>query len=214
MSIDDLVSKALWNGLNRAESTFAGAHCNKRESLVHTTQRRYIHSLTSDHTTWANTSGIFTCSWVADCINQNLNGVVSSEKVDDFKCLLHNEHGFLLLSTVSSFLHDCVHQSLHNGTSCLMEALHLPFSSRVGEEDFRFSSRDRNISLQRFILNLEVFVGPLSKQLLCSGELLLVSGLEVLLLVLYPSARTYLLPFLLNNNNNHSPGQSSSKFYS
>lgn len=104
--------------------------------------------------------------------------------MDDLESLLNDEHSLLLFAGVSSLSHESADQSLCNGTSGLVESLSLPFSSGVRKEDFRLSGRDRDVSLEGFILHFEIFIRPLSEEFLGCGELLLVFSFEVFLLVL------------------------------
>jgi hypothetical protein len=141
--VDELISKAFSNGLDVAESRLAGLKKShkkngiysvtsiskdgsfekenhaytggqQRDGLVDTTERRNINGLTTDSTGRTNTGGVFTGTSVDDGINENLNGVLVSEKVDDLKSVLDNASSHELLSVVATVHHERVGETLND----------------------------------------------------------------------------------------------------
>ena len=76
--------------------------------LVDTTKRRHIDSLTTDSSLGTDTGRIFSWTSVLNSINQDLDRVLISQKMDDFKGVLDNANSHDLLSVVSTVHHERV----------------------------------------------------------------------------------------------------------
>eukprot|EP00961_Rhodomonas_salina_P188447 2543343-Rhodomonas_salina.1 len=86
--VDDLVSKALGNGLHVTEGRLAGALGEEVDGLVHPAHGRHIHSLPAHNTTAANTRGVLTGGGVDDGVHQLLDRVGVGKQVDDLEGVL------------------------------------------------------------------------------------------------------------------------------
>jgi hypothetical protein len=76
-SIDQFISQTFSNRLDVSESRFPSSSTKQPDSLVHTSQRRYINSLSSNSTCTPNTGGVLTRATVNDCIYKDLERVLS-----------------------------------------------------------------------------------------------------------------------------------------
>ena len=85
--------------------------------LVDSPEGRHVHRLPSDSTSTANTSGVLAGAGVDDGVDQNLQGVLASQQVDDLEAVLDNSHGQKLLSVVSAVHHQAEHEDceIHDG---------------------------------------------------------------------------------------------------
>lgn len=77
-SIDEFISQALGNRFDVAESSVASSSAQQPNCLVHSSQRRYINSLTSHGTGSSDTCRVFTWSTVYDCSHKNLKNIRST----------------------------------------------------------------------------------------------------------------------------------------
>lgn len=111
---------------------FTYADGDQGDSLVDSSQRRDINSLTSDCSLGTDTGRVFTRSSVDDGINKNLNWVLVGKQVDDFESMSDDSDGHLLsmvlsmtffdiagsathlLSVISSVHHQAVNESLND----------------------------------------------------------------------------------------------------
>ena len=138
--VDQLISQALGDGLDVSEGGLASSGAEKPDSLetresntkvhffsfvylVDSSERRHIHSLSSDSSSATNTSGVFSGSRVDDGVDQDLERVLTSQQVDDLEAVLHDPHSQQLLTVVSSVHHEAVHQTLNDGALSLPEPL-------------------------------------------------------------------------------------------
>ena len=137
--VDQLISQALGDGLDVSEGSLASSGAEKPDSLetresnikvvfsfvylVDSSERRHIHSLSSDSSSATNTSGVFSGSRVDDGVDQDLERVLTSQQVDDLEAVLHDPHSQQLLAVVSSVHHQAVDQALHNWALGLAESL-------------------------------------------------------------------------------------------
>jgi len=99
--VDDLVGEGLGDGLKASESTLTGTLAHQVDGLVDSTEGRDIDGLSTDNTTGSNTGGVLTGTTVGDGGDEHLDGVLASEKVNQFKGLLHNLDSHLLFTVVS-----------------------------------------------------------------------------------------------------------------
>jgi len=133
-SIDQLISQALSNSLDVAECSLSCTSAQQPDSLIDSSKRRHINSLSAYSTSTTNTGGVFTGTRVDDGIDQNLEWVVSSQQMDDLKSVLQDANSHQLLSVVTSVHHEGVCDTLNNGALSLTETLSSITSSTVGQE--------------------------------------------------------------------------------
>ena len=122
-SVHQLISQALRHRLDVAESSLTSlpitpplcsyASRQQRQSKAHATERRHIHSLTTNHSGSTDTSRVFTRSSVRNSISKNLNRVLIRHQVDDVESLLNDLHSVHLLSSVAAMEHQAVRQTLN-----------------------------------------------------------------------------------------------------
>ena len=101
---------------------------------------------------WANTQT--TDIPVDDSINNDLNGVLVSEQVNDFHGVLDNPDSHELLAIVSTVHHEGVGEPLNNGALCLPETLHRVPTSSVRNICRMLRRHHSNIISQRNVIHL------------------------------------------------------------
>jgi len=131
--IDQLVSETFSNGLDVSESRLSCASDEKPNGLVDATQRRHVDRLTTDRTRTTDTSGVFTGPAVDDSVRDNLQRILSSEQMDDFKSVLDDTDGHQFLAIIAPVHHQRIGQTLHNGALRLSEPLGGISSGGVGK---------------------------------------------------------------------------------
>ena len=131
--VDDLVSKALGNGLDVAERGLAGTSGHEVNGLVHTAERGHVDCLPANHASRANAGRVFPRTAVDNSFNKHLDGVLVRENVNQLERVLNNAHSHELLAVVAAVPHHAAYQALHNGASGLPEALSLVPPSGVWE---------------------------------------------------------------------------------
>merc|ERR1719427_931783 len=134
------------------------------QSLVDSPQRRHIDSLPPDSSSTSNTGGVLTRSGVDDGIDDNLKGVLTSQKMDDLEGVFDNSDCHELLAVVPAVHHEGVHQTLHDGALGLAETLGSVSSSRVGKI-LGILLLDCNVILEGHVGDLDILAAPLSEQL-------------------------------------------------
>ena len=102
-------------------------------SLVDSSQRRNVNGLSSHGTTRTNSSGVLSGTTVLNGVNQNLDGVLVGQQVNDLEGVLDDTDSELLLTVVSSLHHHRVNKSLDDGASGLSKTLLLITASGVWE---------------------------------------------------------------------------------
>jgi hypothetical protein len=70
--VDDLVGQALSNSLDGSERCLSCTDAHEVETLVHTAERRHIHSLTTHDTTGTNAGAVFTGTSINDGTDKDL----------------------------------------------------------------------------------------------------------------------------------------------
>jgi hypothetical protein len=80
--VDQLLSKALGNGLDVAESGLTGTDGQEGDGLVDTAEGRDIDGLATDGTSGTDTGGVFAGTAVDDGVNGDLEGVLVGHDVD------------------------------------------------------------------------------------------------------------------------------------
>jgi hypothetical protein len=81
-SVDQLLSKALSNGLDVAERGLAGTSGEEGDSLVDSAEGRDIDGLSSDGTGGTNSGRVFTRTTVDDSVDGDLDRVLVGHEVD------------------------------------------------------------------------------------------------------------------------------------
>lgn len=80
--VDELLSKALSDGLDVTERSLAGTDGQESDGLVDTAERRNIDGLATDGTSGTDTGAVFAGTAVDDGINGDLDGVLVGHDVD------------------------------------------------------------------------------------------------------------------------------------
>jgi hypothetical protein len=75
-----------------------------------------------------------TLTSIDNSINEDLDGVLVSEDVDQLKGMLDNAHSHKLLAVVAAAAHQRARQSLHNRALSLSKSLSLVSAGSVGNE--------------------------------------------------------------------------------
>lgn len=81
---------------------------DESDSLVDATKRRNINGLTTDGTLGTDTGRVFTGTSVDDGVNENLDGVLVGEEVDNFESVGDDSDGHLLLTVVATVHHETI----------------------------------------------------------------------------------------------------------
>ena len=137
--MDDLVSKAFSNCLQRSESRVSGAGRHKIDGLVDSSEGRDINGLSSDGTAGANSGGVFTSTAFSNSVDEDLDWVLAGNDVYDLENLFNNQDSLLFLTVGLSRVtlrpvaeHERVYESLDNGASHFLESFLLVSSGGVG----------------------------------------------------------------------------------
>lgn len=151
-AVDDIFGQALAHALQLAEGAGACTLADEVDGLIHATEWAHIDGLPADHTTGADTCGVFAGASILDGRDQYLNWVRPGEQMDDLQGLLSDTHGPLLFAVVAAASrHDHVGQALDNGELGLLEAALLVATGRVGRENALLGILDLQVAAQRFI---------------------------------------------------------------
>merc|ERR1719313_2228581 len=109
--------------------------------------------------------GVLTGARVHHGIDDDLDGVLVRQQVDDLHRVLHDAHRHELLAVVPAVHHEGAGEALHDGALRLAEALGLVAAGRVRHEH-GVLGLDRNVVLQRDVLDLRRWrAGPASATL-------------------------------------------------
>jgi hypothetical protein len=171
-SVDNLVGEGLGDRLQTSECGLAGALADQVDGLVDSAERRHIDGLSTDHTTGSDTSGVLTGTTVGDSGDDNLNGVLAGEKVDQFEGLLDNFDSLLLFTVVSATGgHNHADEALHDRALSLLKPTLLVAASSVGNENLLTDGLDLEVVGKGVVGALHAFVRPFSEKLGLNGEL-------------------------------------------
>merc|ERR1719468_1309273 len=157
--IDEFISQALGNRLDVTESSLSSTSAQEPDSLVNTSQRRNINSLTPDCTLTTNTGRVFTGSGVDDSVDNSLKGVLTSCQVNDFEAVLDNSNSHQLLTVVAAVHHKAVNHTLNNGALGLLEPLGSIPSGGVGKVTCSLLF-DGNVIVERHVLDVHILGAP------------------------------------------------------
>lgn len=161
-SVDELLSKTLSDGLDVTERGLAGTGGDQGDGLVDTAEGRDIDGLTTDLTGGTDTSRVLTGTRVDDGVDDDLDGVLLGEEVDDLKGVLDDADSLQLLTVVAAGHHERVGQTLNNGALRLTEALGSVTASGVGDID---GLTDLDVVSEGDVANLNTVVRPLVEEL-------------------------------------------------
>jgi len=134
-SVDELLSEALSDGLDVAESSLASTGGEEVDSLVDATQRRHVDGLAAHHTSGTNAARILASTGVDHSIDDDLDWVLAGEEGDDVAGVLHDAHCHDLLAVVTAVHHEGVGDALHDRALSLLETLLAPAASGVRQVD-------------------------------------------------------------------------------
>ena len=179
MGVDDLVGEAFSNGFDVSKSGFTGSLADEVDSLVNTSEGGDIDGLTSDNTTGTDTGGVLTGTTVLASGDEDLDGVLVGDEVNDFHGLCDNGDGFLLLTVVSgSGDHDHVGESFDDGALGLLETTFLVATGGEGGEDTLSGVLDLQVAFEGDVVTLNVVVRPFAEKSRFESELRSVVGLD------------------------------------
>ena len=160
--VDDLISEALGDSLWVPESGRASSDDKEVDALVDAAKWGDVDGLAPDDTGRSDPRGILPWSGVYDGVDEDLDGVLISEQVDDLERGLEHADGQELLSRVAPVEHEGTDDALDDGAVCLLEPLLGIPSSRVRQVHVLLGG---DVILQRKIHDLDICVAPLVEQL-------------------------------------------------
>ena len=85
------------------------------QGLVHTAERGHVDGLATHDTGGTDTGRVFARAGQADGGEENLDGVLVGQQVDDVEGVLDDADGHHLLAVVAALEHQGVHQALDDG---------------------------------------------------------------------------------------------------
>ena len=140
---DDLIGQGLGHGFVGSESALSGSLADQVDSLVHSSQWGDINGLSSHGTTGTNSCGVFSGTTLNDCLEKDLEWVLTGEEVDDIKGLSEDSDSHLLFTVLSVLTnHESVDESLGNWALDLLETFFLIFTSSVWDKHLRLDILD------------------------------------------------------------------------
>ena len=187
--VDKLLGEALGHGLEVAEAGLARAGGEEVEGVVDAAEGTHVHGLATDDSGSSDTGGVLARSGVDDGIDDDLDGVLVGEEVDDLEGVLDDADGHELLARVASLAHEAARQTLDDGAGGLAEALLLVTPGSVGKVG-GVVALDGDVVDEGDITDLDIVEGPLAEELDLSGPadgdelLLFLLGLDLGLLAL------------------------------
>ena len=169
--VDDLVGESLGDGLERAESRLAGALADEVNGLVDSAERRHIHGLSTHDTTRSDTGGVLAAAASGDGSDEDLDGVLAGEEVNQLEGLLGNSDSQLLFTVVPvAGNHDHAGKTLDDGARGLLESTLLVATGGVGDKDLLAGGLDLEVVGQGVVGALHTLVRPLAEHLRFHGE--------------------------------------------
>ena len=177
--VDELVSKGLLDALEVAEGGLAGALDDQVDRLVDSAEGGDVHSLSAHSAARADTGRVLTSATLLDGGDDDLDGVFSSQEMNQFKCLLNDSDGVLLLTVgAAAGGHEHVDEALDNGALDLLELALLVAARGVGNVNLLLNSLDLEVTGETDVTGFDAIVGPLAEQLGLESEF----GLSVVVL--------------------------------
>ena len=151
--VDELIRQALGDGLHVAESSLARAGGDEVDGLVDAAEGGDVDSLAANHTRGTDTGGVLTGARVDDGVDDDLNGVLVGEEVDDVHGVLDDAHSHELLAVVAAVHHERVHEALGDGALRLAETL-LRVAARGVGNVHRVLGLHADVVLKRDVVDL------------------------------------------------------------
>jgi len=164
-AVDDLISEALGDGLDVAEGGVAGAGADQVDGLVDTAERGHIDGLTTDNTGRTDTGGVFAGTTGLDSLDEDLEGVLVGQEVDDLEGVLDDAHSEQLLTVAAGLHHHTADEALGDRAGSLAETLLLVAAGSVGEPHLGALLGHGDVIMEGQIRDGDVLVGPLSEKL-------------------------------------------------
>ena len=162
---DDFISEGLTHALEGSESWVSGTFAEEVDSLIDSSHWGNINSLSSDGTTWTNSGRVFSGTTLDDGLEQDLEWVLTGQKVNDFKGLLEDSDGHLLLTILSGVTnHELIDKSLGDWALDLLESLLLIFTSSIWGVHLSLDVLDWEVVNEGMFRALNVFVSPFSEK--------------------------------------------------
>ena len=100
--VDEFVRECLRDRLETSEGGLTSGFADEVDGLVDSAEGRNIDSLSADDTTRSDTGGVFAGTAMRDGSDDDLDGILTSEQVDQLHSLLYNSDCHLLFTVVSS----------------------------------------------------------------------------------------------------------------
>lgn len=168
---EDFISENLTNALDGSEGRLSGSSGDEVDSLVNSSQGWNVDGLSSDNTTWTDSSGVFSGTTVGEGINEDLEGVLTGLEVDELKSLLHDSDSQLLLAAVSTLHHQWVQESLYDWAVHFLETSLLVSSSSEWQINLSLNGFDVQVCRQRDVFALDALIRPFAKEFNLCGVL-------------------------------------------
>merc|ERR1719246_125426 len=134
------------------------------ERVVNPSEWTHVHSLSSYDSSTSNTGRVFPRSRVDDSLNNNLDGVLVGEKVDNLESVLDDAACQEFLSRVTALTHQAACKTFYNRTGGLAKALLLVATSSVWEIG-SMGGGTCDVVLETDILAFNLRETPLSEEL-------------------------------------------------
>lgn len=148
--------EALGDGLEGAEGRLACALADQVNGLVDSAEGRHVDSLSANNTAGTDTRRVLAGAALADGVDHDLDGVLTSEEVDELHGLLDDLHSLLLFTVVPvAGSHDHAGHALNNGALGLLESALLVAAGGVGHEDLLAHGLDLEVVGQGVVRRLE-----------------------------------------------------------
>jgi hypothetical protein len=162
---NDFISQAFRDGLDSSERGVSSTDGHEVDGLGGSSHGRAIDGLLSGNTSSTDSGGIFSSTTILDSVDEDLDGVLTSDKVDDVEGVLNDSDGLSLLTGVSSVEHESSDESLNDGALSLSEFLDLVSTGCVGNEDLSLGVGDSNIISEADIFDLNFGIVPFVEKL-------------------------------------------------
>ena len=142
------------------------------DRLVDSAEGGAVDRLSTDGTTGADTGGVFTSASISDSVDEDLDGVLAGEDVDEVEDLLDLTDSHLFLTVVAAARdHHGTDETFDEGALSLLELLGLVATSSVGNVHLLVDGGEVQVVSERVVRAGDTFVGPLAEELGLAGEL-------------------------------------------
>jgi len=169
--VDELISESLRHALEVAEGGVAGALADQVDGLVHSAERRNVDGLSANGTARTDTGGVLTTAALLDGVDDDLDWVLASQEMDQFKCLLNDSDGHLLFTVLSGAAdHDHVCEALDDWALDFLELALLVAASSVRNVNLLLNSLHLEVKGKTDIRGFDTLVRPLAEQLGLESE--------------------------------------------